>query len=427
MKIKLSPNQLKLGMYVSELDRPWVESPFLFQGFRLTTIEDIENIKEFSEYVYVDTEKSASNVISHLKGKNRNLTTDLHPTKKSKKSNVVPEKHSGLSDSFSKDDRKVLNENIYKAHAIRDETRTYVDDMLTASRMGKIINTQKAKLLVAKLANNIIENADASMWLTNLKKRDEYTAIHSVNVCVLSLTFGRALGIKKGPLNELGLGALLHDMGKMHVPLEILNKPGKLDDKEFEIMKSHPVSGYQMLKKSKGLSVDTLDIVKSHHERTSGSGYPDGLKEKEIRYFTQIVAITDVYDAVTSDRVYHDGMTPHEALKNMYEWAPGNYNIELMQSFIRTIGIYPVGSVVELKTGHIGLVIKINKDKKLKPILIMIMNRHKEYYDKRKVVNLGSSIWDEKEHKPEIHRIIDAREYNIDVKKIIAEESTVKQ
>jgi len=427
MKIKLSPNHLKLGMYVSELDRPWVESPFLFQGFRLNTIEDIENIKEFSEYVYVDTEKSASNVISHLKSENKNVVTDIHPTKKSKKGNAVPEKHSGLSDSFSKDDRKVLNKNIYKARAIRDETRTYVDDMLAESRMGKIINTKKAKLLVAKLANNIIENADASMWLTNLKKRDEYTAIHSVNVCVLSLTFGRALGIKKGPLNELGLGALLHDMGKMHVPLEVLNKPGKLDGKEFEIMKSHPVSGYQMLKKSKGLSVDTLDIVKSHHERTSGSGYPDGLKEKEIRYFTQIVAITDVYDAVTSDRVYHDGMTPHEALKNMYEWTPGNYNIELMQSFIRTIGIYPVGSVVELKTGHVGLVIKINKDKKLKPILIMIMNRHKEYYDKRKVVNLGSSMWDDKEHKPEIHRIIDAREYNIDVKKIITEESTTKE
>jgi len=420
MKIKLSPNNLKLGMYVSELDRPWVESPFIFQGFRLTNIEEIQNINSFCQYVYVDTEKSASNVLAYLKhtpGK-----SSVRESTVKTKTDISEKEHSGISESATKADRKAINESIYKASIIRKETRSYVDDMLAEARMGKIINTKEAKSLVAKLANNIIENTDASMWLTNLKKRDEYTAIHSVNVCVLSITFGRALGLKKHQLNELGLGALLHDLGKMHTPLEILNKPGKLTADEFEIMKSHPVKGYEILEKNNDLSAETLDIIKSHHERLNGSGYPSGLKNNNITYFTQLVSITDVYDAVTSDRVYHDGMTPHEALKNMYEWAPGNFNIELIQAFIRTIGIYPIGSLVELKSGHIGIVMKLNHEQRLKPILIMIMNRHKEYYAKRKIVNLASSIWDTKENKPEIHRIIDAKEYDIDVTSIIEEE-----
>jgi len=168
---------------------------------------------------------------------------------------------------------------------------------------------------------------------------------------VLSLTLGRSLGLSKDELNELGLGALLHDIGKMKTPLEVLNKPGKLTPDEFEIMKTHPLDGFDLLRRDENISSEVLTIVKSHHERLSGDGYPDKLSENNISYYTKIVSITDVYDAVTSDRVYHDGMTPHEALKKLYEWMPGNFDFELMKTFIRTIGIYPVGSVVELKPG----------------------------------------------------------------------------
>ena len=295
--------------------------------------------------------------------------------------------------------------------------------MLAEAKMGQIIDTNKAKVLVAELANNIVNNLDASMWLTQLKKRDEYTAIHSLNVCVLSLTFGRALELSNEDLNELGLAALLHDIGKMQVPLNILNKPGKLSTEEFEIMKTHPQKGYEMLLNDDSISTKVLAVVKGHHERLSGKGYPDSLSEKNISYFTKIVSITDVYDAITSDRVYHDGMTPHEALKRLYEWMPDNFDSQLMQSFIRTIGIYPVGSVVELKTGHIGLVVKLSGTHRLKPVVMLIMNRHKEFYPQRKLVNLASSIWEKRDGKPEIKRILDAKEFNINVNKIIDEES----
>ncbi|GMR16396.1 MAG: HD-GYP domain-containing protein [Gammaproteobacteria bacterium] len=420
MKIKVPSEDLKLGMYISELDHPWIESPFLFQGFLLKDKEELQQVQSTCKYVYVDTEKTPYDVAAKLQALK---ASKQEPVKKKKRKPTKIDFTNTVTLKRSKFNQTKFTENLIKARKIRDKTRSYIDDMLAQAKMGKIIDTQKARLLVAELATNIVENLDASMWLTQLKSRDEYTAIHSLNVCVLSITLGRSLGMKEDELNELGLGALLHDIGKMQVPLEILNKPGKLTDKEFEIMKSHPANGYKMLLKDETLSKEVLNIVRSHHERLKGQGYPDNLSEKNISYYTKIVSIVDVYDAITSDRVYHDGMTPYEALKCLYEWMPDTYDTELMQAFIRTIGIYPVGSVVELKTGHIGMVVKLSESHRLKPVVMLIMNRKKEYYPRRKLVNLASTIWDKRDGKPEIKRILDAKEFNIDVKKIINEES----
>lgn len=420
MKVKVLSEDLKLGMYVSELDKPWVESPFLFQGFSLEKDEEIQQIQSTCKYVYVDTEKTPLDIIATLK----TLSSSVQkPVLKKKRKPAKIDFTDTQTLTKAKFDKDSFTENLVNARKTRDKTRSYIDSMLDEARMGKIADTRQAKLLVAQLADNIANNIDASMWLTQLKNRDEYTAIHSLNVCVLSLTFGRALKIPNDELKELGLGALLHDIGKMQVPLEILNKPGKLTKDEFEIMKSHPGMGYELIKEDESLSPAVLTIVRSHHERLSGQGYPDNLAEEDISYFTKIVSITDVYDAITSDRCYHDGMTPHEALKSLYEWMPNNFDTELMQAFIRTIGIYPVGSVVELKTGHIGLVVKLNDSHRLKPVVMLIMNRDKEYYPRRKLINLASSIWDKKNAQPEIKRILDAKEFNIDVGKIIDEES----
>lgn len=420
MKIKVFSEDLKLGMYISELDHPWIESPFLFQGFLLRENEEIEQVQSTCKYVYVDTEKTPFEVTPRLE---KISPANQKPIKKKKRKATKIDFTNTVTLKRAKFDKSAFTDKLITARKARDKTRSYIDSMLAEAKMGKIIDTQKAKVLVAELANNIVENLDASMWLTQLKSRDEYTAIHSLNVCVLSLTFGRSLGLSTEELNEVGLGALLHDIGKMQVPLEILNKPGKLSTEEFEVMKTHPQKGYEMLLEDKSLSSDVLAIVKSHHERLSGKGYPDNLPEQAITFYTKIVSITDVYDAITSDRVYHDGMTPHEALKRLYEWMPNNFDAELMQAFIRTIGIYPVGSVVELKTGHIGLVVKLSETHRLKPVVMLIMNRNKEFYPRRKLVNLASSIWDKRDGKPEIKRILDAKEFNIDVKKIIDEES----
>lgn len=417
MKIKIDSEQLRLGMYVSELDRPWVESPFLFQGFPLSTAEELEQVQALCRYVYIDTEKTPFDVRPHLiAGATSRQADKTTSSRDSNFADTVTFKSGGL-------EKADFKANLIKARQTRDKTHSYITNVLEDVRLGKSFDTQQAKDLVASLAENIVGNPDASMWLTSLKNRDEYTAIHSVNVCVLSLTFGRALGLTSDELNELGLGALLHDIGKMKTPLEVLNKPGRLTKEEFELMKAHPVEGHQLLYKDKLMTPGALDIVLSHHERINGSGYPKGQTAEEIQYFTKIVSITDVYDAITSDRVYHDGMTPHEGLKKMYDWMPDNFDEPLMQAFIRTIGIYPVGSVVEFNTGHIGIIVKLNEEQKLKPVVMMLMNRNKEYYPKRKLINLASPMWQGNKDIPVIQRIVDAKEFNIDVKQIINEES----
>lgn len=415
MKVKVFCEDLILGMYVSELDRPWIESPFMFQGFQINDDDILQQLQSSCKYVYVDSEKTPAELATKLQTLSRSQQTQ-EADKKFKFTDTTTLK-------ASKFDKASFTENLRIARKTRDKTRRYVDEMLSHARIGETIDTDKAKLLVAELANNIVENLDASMWLTQLKKRDEYTAIHSINVCVLSLTFGRALGLSIEELNELGLGALLHDIGKMRVPLKVLNKPGKLTDDEFEIMKSHPGMGYELVRHDKNLSPNVLSIVRSHHERLSGTGYPDKLSEDEIPYFTKIVSITDVYDAITSDRCYHDGMTPHDALKKLYEWMPNNYDTKLIQEFIRTIGIYPVGSIVELHSGHVGIVVKLNESHRLKPVVMLVLNRNKEFYPVRKLINLASDIWNEKKHKPSIKRISEPQEYKIDIYKIINEES----
>lgn len=415
MKIKVFSDELIHGMYISELDHPWIESPFLFQGFQIHDDDLLNQVKATCDYVYVDDDKSQPEAKLKLETLS-NSTLQIKPKKKDDFTDTTTLKAANF-------DKNNFSQNLIKARNTRDKTRKYVDEMLSNAKAGEIINTNKAKLLVAELTNNIIENLDASMWLTQLKKRDEYTAIHSLNVCVLSITFGRALGLPTDELNIIGLGALLHDIGKMLVPLKILNKPGKLTKDEFEIMKSHPGLGYETVRNDKNLSPEVLSIIRSHHERLSGNGYPDKLAEENITYYTKMVSITDVYDAITSDRVYHDGMTPHDALKSLYEWMPDNYDSELIQSFIRTIGIYPVGSVVELHTGHVGIVVKLNELHRLKPVVMLIINREGEFYSARKLINLASSVWDNKKHKPGIKRISDPKEYNINVHKIINEES----
>jgi HD-GYP domain-containing protein (c-di-GMP phosphodiesterase class II) len=416
MKVKINSSDLAVGMYVTELDRPWIESPFLFQGFPINNEEELEQVRQACDYVYVDTEKTPQDIrtkLLALNADNKNSQTSFTQT----------------TFNANKDDAAVettFKRHLIKAKEVRDRTRQYIDQALEDVRLGASVDTKKAKAVVSSLVDNIVTNQDASIWLTHLKKRDEYTAIHSVNVCILSISFGRSLGLSKDELNILGLGALLHDLGKMRVPLEVLNKPGKLTDIEFEIMRSHPGQGYELLKNDQNIPPEALDVVLGHHERLNGGGYPHGRDESTIPHFTRIVSIVDVYDAITSDRVYHDGMSPHDALKNMYKWAPGNFDQELIEAFIKTIGIYPIGSLVEFGTGHVGMVAKLNDHKKLKPVVMLLLNRNKEPYPIRRMVNLANPAWEQKKSGAlVISRIVDAKEYNINVPAILQEETKV--
>ncbi|MDH5369539.1 MAG: HD-GYP domain-containing protein [Gammaproteobacteria bacterium] len=413
MKVKVDVSQLKEGMYVSELDRSWTDTSFLLQGVLIENKEDISQFQSCCEYVYIDADKSHEDIYAHL----RSLSTTIPDITTSNNSIEHESQQADLEQHTFQKELKV-------ARKLHSRTRSYVDQALEDVRLGQAVDTEGAKEIVAEIANSIARSPHALLWLTNMKERDEYTSIHCMNVCVMAVSFGRSLGMDKAELEVLGLGGLLHDLGKMRVPLEILNKPSKLTFDEFEVMKTHPMEGYNMLKAQGGdLPSDVLDIVKHHHERRNGKGYPSQLNGDEISNMTRIIAIVDVYDAITSDRCYHDAISPYDALKNMYEWVKEDFDKEMIEQFIKCLGIYPIGCVVELNMGHVGLVVSASEKSKLRPIVMLVSNSKGEKFPKPKLINLAHPKWRSGSNKLEVKHILNSHEYDFNIKDIVMNEN----
>lgn len=416
-KVKIDVADLQIGMYVCELDRPWLESPFLFQGFLLEGEENIEEVRKVCEYVYVDPERSHDSVQSKLISQAAGTWT---------KAQVSP--RSFQQQSTVEVDGIDYREHLFLARKIHTQARNFMSDLHGNIRQGgKQVDVKMAKTLVTDLADNIMINPHAMMWLTHLKQRHEYTLTHSINVCILALTFGRHMDLERGQLEILGLGALLHDIGKLRIPTEILDKPGRLTPEEFAVMKTHPVEGYQILKDDKHLPPDALDVVHYHHERISGKGYPDGLTTQQITLLTKMASIVDVYDAITSDRCYHDGISPYKALQNMYGWTKADFDKELIEAFMSCMGVYPVGSIVELNNGQIGIVIATTPKTRLRPIVLLIMDEKRQHYRTRRIFNMSSQVWDRDKKHLEIKHIVEPNELGVSVRKILEAESLSPQ
>lgn len=407
MKRKLAVDDLACGMYVCELDRPWLESPCLFQGFFIQNEDQLRDLKvgclKDCSHVFIDTLKGA----------------DLDPHKRVR---VLPAP--GEETGEVRYPRAVsVEEELGQATKARKAASDLIDKVFANVLKGETPQLPEVRRVVSDLVESVIRNPDAQMCLCQLKNRDEYTAQHSINVCVLTITFGRHLGLGRSALNLLGTGALLHDIGKLKTPLEILNKPGRLTEEEFAIMKEHPAHGRAVLSEIPGIPPEAIDVAFSHHERLHGHGYPRGLKSDEISVWSKIVAIVDVYDAITSDRVYHDGMAPTEALTKMYEWRHRDFDPELLEQFIQCIGIYPIGSLVELSSGEVGVVISINPQFRLRPKVALVLDGDKKPYFPTRIVDLAQSMEDD-EPGDTILRVLEPNAYNIDIKAQLREMKT---
>ena len=446
MKVKIDVSQLKKGMYVCELDRPWTDTSFLLQGVLIEGAQDISQVQEFCRFVFIDSEKSHPSIAADLQtlSANANLQQSFHPHLQT----ITPDEddeqpfHPHLKSLAGKEEEKKkstfsvtdesnaadLEQNNFQkelkiARKVHTRTRTYIDRALEDVRLGQAVNTDEARELVIEVASSITRSPHAMMWLTNMKERDEYTSIHCMNVCIMAVSFGRSIGMSKSELEIIGLGGLLHDIGKMRVPLEILNKPSKLTVEEFDVMKTHPMEGFNMLSEQGDLPLEVLDIVKHHHERRNGKGYPSQLNGDEINNMTRMVAIVDVYDAITSDRCYHDAITPYDALKNMYEWVNEDFDKEIIEQFIKCLGIYPIGCVIELNLGHVGIVVSASEKSKLRPIVMLVLNSKRERFPTPKLINLAHPKWRTGAQKLEVKRILSKSEYDFDIKNIIMNEN----
>ena len=379
----------------------------------LTSDKILSELQNQCEFVYIDTEKSY--------GAAKSLT-HLNSIENKKGMEFVDTVIMNVNDIFDEN----IETEISKGKGLHDRTCEYVDGIFKVLNKSGQLDIDSVKDVVSELVENIISNPDTMIWLSHLKDKDEYTAIHSVNVCILSLTFGRTLGLSKTELNELGVGALLFDIGKSKIPDNILKKSDSLTDNEFLLMKAHAFLGYATLEENKKIPKASLEIIINHHERLNGKGYPNGRRGDEISMLTRIVSIVDVFDAMTSDRCYQDAFQPQHALSQLYNMAPDELDQDLVEGFIKCIGIYPVGSIVELNTGHTGVVVKLNEHSRLKPIVGLALNRKKEPYETIKMLNLSSDVWQKSSGtKVEIVKILEPHAHNINIKSILKKISDI--
>ncbi|MBI2413576.1 MAG: HD-GYP domain-containing protein [Deltaproteobacteria bacterium] len=283
-------------------------------------------------------------------------------------------------------------EELKDARKVRNEAEDLVRDFMHSVRAGEEIETGRVNETVGKMVDSIFRNQDALTSLARLKSFDDYTFAHSVNVCILSLTLGRHMGLSGSALHNLGVGAILHDIGKMLVPETILKKPGALSDAEFREMKRHTELGGDILCRTKDITDESRRITLHHHEKFDGSGYQDRLSGNDIHLFARIATVADVYDAMTSNRVYQKGMLPEVALKKMYLMRGTHFDPVLVERLIRSLGIYPIGSFVELSTGELAVVRMPNHEHPLQPLVLIFSRKDKTPYEKPVEVDLKGEI-----------------------------------
>jgi len=286
--------------------------------------------------------------------------------------------------------RVALSDELQRAAQVRARSAETMRRMFTDVRMGNAIQPSECVSLVDDIVESINRHPDALLSLARLKTADEYTYMHSAAVCALMVALGRQLGFNEAQCREAGMAGMLHDLGKAAMPQDVLNKPGKLTDEEFAIIKQHPVRGYEMLLAGGATSDSVMDVVRHHHERVDGTGYPDRLKGEEISLLSRMGAVCDVYDAVTSNRPYKAGWDPAHALAQMASWK-GHFDETIFQSFVKSVGIYPVGSLVRMRSGRLAVVLEQNPSALTKPRVKLFFSTKAGLPLKPQVMDLGAA------------------------------------
>ena len=345
MKKKIRASDLRIGMYVEKLDGNWLQHPFWKNAFNLVDPKDIKAIHDSGiKYAWINTSKGCD-----VESTPENITTEA----------ITPESPPATKQVSLEDELELARVTLEKA---REKTLS----MFQEARMGNSIKIAEAASLVEEISQSVARNPGAMLSLTRMKNQDNYTYLHSVAVCALMIALGKQINYQ-GNMQSLGMAGLLHDVGKMAIPDKVLNKPGKLTDEEFKIIQDHPLRGWEMLKESPDVDEISLDVCLHHHERIDGKGYPDKLNASSISLEAKMGAICDVYDAITSDRCYKKGWEAGEALKKMAEWKDGHFDECIFNAFVKTIGIYPTGTLIKLKSGRLAIVTEQSAQTLLKP------------------------------------------------------------
>lgn len=365
-QVRLSVDELKIGMYVAKLDRPWLGTAFAFQGFTITEQSQIEQIKQYSKYVTVDLDptdthqKDARGITGPIVIRG---TTRYTPT-------VAVEKEAP------------------RARSIFAACQTAVNSMVQRLRSDGTLGSKELKESVSEIVESVLRNPDAMMLLAKLKAKGSYEFLRAVDTSLLMITFGRFLQLERAQLDILGLAGMLLDVGKIKVSDAILRKQTVLTPEEYETARKHVQYSVEIIRNEKDLQDDVIRIVLQHHERLDGSGYPDGLRGAELTLYGSIAGIVDSYSALVAMRPYAEQLSPSNALAKLYKLRGTLFHDALIEQFIQCIGIYPVGSVVELNTGEIGMVIAQNLVRRLQPRVMIILDRDRVPLRPERIIDL---------------------------------------
>ena len=399
MERMVNTQKLKIGMYICGLDRPWLDTPFLIQGFFIDDDKEIEDLNNYCKYVSIDIDKGieADAYLDGIPG-----STEDH-----------------LNDFLEHGDRyveyeeeKSALEEFPVAKLALDEATAEITTIMDDINNGDNLNVQAVSAAVQPLLDSMIRNVDALLWMLNVQgNEDSYRA--AMENCTLGLAFGRHLGLHMSDIRTLAVGMLLLDVGKFKVPADILNKPGTLTKEEFTEVKKHVEYGVEMLKNIGGFNESIINMVLTHHERFNGSGYPNGLEGTQIPVFGRIAAIIDSYSSMSRKTTYRDAIAPHKILQELYKWRNKQYQAELVEQFLQCVGVYPTGSLVEMTTGEVGIVVAQNMHERLEPTICMLLDEYKDPWQSNPIIILSKNRVDAKGVRRKILHALKSGSYGI--------------
>ncbi len=363
IELKRSVELLELGMFVTRLDRPWEATDFVYQGFQINTLDELHALKTLCKYVYVRTTKQ-----------------QWQPGEQQKKKKAVPERVYYIN-------KIPINEELKNIRSAYKDASAQMGAILDTIRLSGELDMEKVNDIVDECVDSILRNDSALVWLTQIRQKDNYTAEHSLRVCIYAIALGRELGFRALELQNIGTCGLLHDVGKVRIPKAILTKQDNLTPEEIKIMQEHPLYGKKLLLSKAGVYPGAVDVAYCHHERLDGSGYPRGITAEQIPYYAKIIGIIDAYDSMISDQPYSKGIPTLDACRHIYQCRDSLFDKTILGQFIHFIGIYAPGSLVEMNTGEVGIIIETNNNDGIKPKILLILGSDKLPKNSR-IINL---------------------------------------
>jgi HD-GYP domain-containing protein (c-di-GMP phosphodiesterase class II) len=406
-RVKIDAADLMPGMYVAQLDRPWLETPFLFQGFEISEESEIDQLRHYCKHVYIDLKRSSMSA-DEIEGRRKKANDPVlvvfdkqkqaapaRPTGLVRRlaqkiagvdpTGTISKRLSGLQDYRNK---KSLRNEAPKAVKTYNNAVAIMNDVLTQVRDGRSVDVDTVRSAVTPMIDSVLRNPDAMSWFVSLQKQDGYSYHHAIATSVWAVVLGRHLGFDRRSLDKLAIGGMLLDIGKTRLPQEILQKPDRLTPHEADLMCQHVDFSLDMVKSSKGLSRDILDMIQFHHERHDGSGYPQALAGADIPVYGRIAGIVDCYDAMVTARPYQAARSSYDAVRELNKLSDTLFQKELVEQFVQALGMFPTGSLVELNTGEVGIVVEQNRVRRLRPKVMVLLDQKKQPIKKHRTLDL---------------------------------------